>query len=91
MKAKTMNATVSYDPEVISDVTNINFTKVTNASGTTIYGKIEKNGVEVGNVSYEDKGDYLITSIKPFSNLTADEVSGIYTAVPRCISEITAE
>lgn len=89
MKARTMNATVGYDPEVISESTNIHFTKVTNASGTTIYGKIEKNGAEAGNISHETKGDYLITTLKPYSGLTADEVKGIYEAVPRCIAELT--
>lgn len=91
MKKKTANSTVNYDPEKISETTAIHFTKVTNASGTTLYGKIVKNDAEVGNVSYDEKGNYMVTSIKPYSTLTNEEVKTIYGRVPDCINEALAE
>ena len=56
MKKKSSNSTVSYDPVVLSENANINFTRVTNQSGTTVYGKITKDGAEVGNVAYDSRG-----------------------------------
>lgn len=91
MKKKSSNSTVSYDPVVLSDNAVINFTRVTNASGTTVYGKIVKNDAEVGNVAYDSKGGYMNTSLKPFDALTAEEVSAVYSNVPVCINEILSE
>ena len=91
MKKKTSNSTVSYDPVVLSENAAINFTHVTNQSGTTVYGKITKDGAEVGNVAYDSRGGYLNTSLKPFDALTQEEVAAVYANVPTCISEILAE
>lgn len=87
MKKKTEKTSVSYDPVVISEATSIQFTKNVRSTGTTIYGKILKDGAEVGNVSYEESADYLITSIKPVSQLTKEEIEEIYAQVPTCIDE----
>ncbi len=91
MKKKSTNATISYDPVVLSKTASINFTRVTNANGTTIYGKIVKDDTEAGNVSYDSKSDYMITNLKPFSRLTSEEVAAVYNNVPGCISEILAD
>ena len=64
------------------------FTKITNANGCTIYGKIEKDATEVGSISYETKGNYLITSFKPADRLTQEEKQAIYEAVPGWITEV---
>ena len=47
MKRKTQNATVCYDPVAVGENAAINFTRVTNAAGTTVYGKVMKEGIEV--------------------------------------------
>lgn len=91
MKKKTANSTVNYDPEVINESTAIHFTKVTNANGNTLYGKIIKDDAEVGNVSYDEKGGYLITSLKPYASLTGEEVDAIYAKVPGCVREALSE
>ena len=91
MKKKSSNSTVSYDPVVLSENANINFTRVTNQSGTTVYGKITKDGAEVGNVAYDSRGGYMNTSLKPFYALTKEEVAAVYANVPTCISEILSE
>lgn len=91
MKKKSTNATVSYDPVALSKSATINFTKVVNANGTTVYGKIVKDDADAGNVSYDSKQDFLITSLKPYSRLTQDEVAAVYKNVPGCIKEILAD
>lgn len=91
MKKKTERTSVSYDPVVISEVASVHFTKSVKQTGTSIYGKILKDGAEVGQVSYEESGGYLITSVKPFSSLTKEEVSELYAQVPACIDEILNE
>ena len=87
MKKKTEKTSVSYDPVAISEAASIQFTKNVRSTGTSIYGKILKDGAEVGNVSYEESAGYLITSIKPVSQLTKEEIAEIYTQVPVCIDE----
>lgn len=91
MKKKTANSTVNYDPEVVSEVCSIHFTRVTNAAGRTLYGKIIKDDAEVGSISYDEKGGYLITSLKPYASLTSDEVDTIYGKVPVCVREALSE
>lgn len=88
MKKKTEKTSVSYDPVVISETTNVQFTKSVKSTGTAIYGKILKDGAEVGQVAYEESGGYLITTIKPFSSLTKEEVAALYAEVPACVDEM---
>lgn len=88
MKEQTTNSTVNYEPVVISDEVSIYFTKVVNSSNITIYGKVMKKGAEVGSVSLDKSGGYLITSLKPYTELTEIEVKGIYGKVPECIKEM---
>ncbi|MBQ8769660.1 MAG: hypothetical protein IJZ60_00660 [Bacteroides sp.] len=82
MQEKTTNSTVNYNPEKISEETTVCFTKVTNAKGVTIHGKVMKNDAEVGSVSYDEKGDFFITSLKPVSALTGEEVETLYQKIP---------
>ena len=82
MQEKTTNSTVNYSPEKISEETSVYFTKVTNANGVTIHGKVMKNDAEVGTVSYDEKGGYFITSLKPVTALTDDEVETLYQKIP---------
>lgn len=91
MLKKTTNSTVAYEPIAISDETVMKFQKVTNAKGVTVYGKILKNDAECGSVSYDGAGDYLITSLKPCTLFTPDEVTAIHSEVPKCIGEILAD
>lgn len=91
MKKKTENSTVNYDPVQVNEMLSINFTKVTGSKGVTIYGKVMKDGAEVGSVSYDAAGDYLITNLKPFSKVDAEEVVGIYAQIPECIQELLEE
>lgn len=91
MKKKTANSTVNYDPEVVSENTSVHFTRVTNAAGSTVYGKILKDDAEVGNVSYDSKGNYLIVSLKPYSSLTKEEVNTILSTANNCVCEALTE
>lgn len=91
MLAKTTNSTVTYEPFAVSEETLMKFQKVANAKGVTIYGKIVKNDAECGSISYDSSGDYLITSLKPRSMFTDEEVASIYANAPKCIAEILSE
>ncbi|MBQ8066539.1 MAG: hypothetical protein IJ200_12905 [Prevotella sp.] len=91
MKKVSENATVTFEPEVINEHTKVTFTKVSNAKGVTIYGKVEKDNAEVGSISYEQSGNFLITSLKPLGKLTKEEVSAIYENVPTWVGEATGE
>lgn len=88
MKKKAERTSVNYDPVAISEAASIQFHKTVNSAGTTIYGKVTKDGAEVGNVSYDESGGYLITSVKPFGSLTKEEVAELYAQVPTCIDEM---
>lgn len=91
MKKKTQNMSVSYDPVTVSKEAVISFTRVTNAAGTTIYGRVMKSGAEVGSIAYDSKGCYLTTSLKPFDALTGEEVEALYAQVAGCVSDILSE
>lgn len=91
MKKVTQNATITFEPEVINENTTVTFTKVTNAKGSTLYGKVQKDGAEVGSISYEDSGNFLIISLKPISKLTAEEQAAICQNTLMWISEAMAE
>lgn len=88
MEKKAENSTTNYAPEIVAEGIEINFTKIVSGSNTTISGTIKKGSTDVGSVSYENQGNYLITQIKPYSNLTGEEVKAVYEAVPDCITEM---
>lgn len=91
MKKKAENSTVNYDPEMVIEGVEITFTKVTSSGNTTINGAIRKDGAEVGSVSYDERGGFLITSLKPYVSLTQKEVSAVYSAIPGYILEMIDE
>ncbi len=88
-KIKT-TSTETFEQQV-SEKVNITFTKVVTANNTTIYGKITKDGADAGNVSYDKNTDHVTMQAKPFSSFTTEEVTALYTAIPECINELTAE
>lgn len=91
MKKQKSQAVVNYEPVSLSDAAKVSFTRTTDAAGTVIYGKIVKDGAEVGNVAYSSKAGYMNTSLKPYDSLTSDEVKSLYDQVPDCIAEILSE
>lgn len=91
MEKKAQNATTNYAPEKITEKVDITFTKIVAPGKTTISGQINKEGADVGSVSYESAGDYLITSLKPCSAFDTGEIKAIHEAVPGCISEMLAD
>ncbi len=88
MEKKAQNSTTNYAPEKITDNVEINFTKISTPGNTTISGQIRKGSAEAGSVSFESNGNYLITSLKPYSELTVDEVAAVYNAIPDCVREM---
>lgn len=88
MEKKAQNSTTNYAPEKVTDGVEIHFTRIVSGGTTTISGSIRKDGSEVGTVSFESAGNYLITSLKPYTGLTDGEVVSVYNAVPGCIAEM---
>lgn len=88
MKKVSENATVTFEPEVINEHTKVTFSKVSNAKGVTVYGKVEKDNAEVGSITSDESGNYLITSLKPVGKLSAEEIAAVYQNVPAWIEEI---
>lgn len=85
LKVKTENTNQTFEPEVINDSTKVTFSRVKDASGTTIHGKIEKDNAEVGNISFSDGGGYLIVSLKPFAKLEREEITELCAKAPEWI------
>ena len=88
MEKKAQNSTTNYAPEKVSEAVEIHFTKIVSGGNTAISGSIRKEGTEAGTVSYEAAGNYLITSLKPYSTLEPEEVKAAYDAIPDCIAEM---
>ena len=91
MKKKTENATVNYDPEQVIEGVEINFTKSVSSGNRTINGTIRKEGSDVGTIAFDERGGFLITSLKPYGDLTQEEVEAVYASVPGCIAEMLDE
>lgn len=88
MEKKAENSTTNYAPEKVTEAVELHFTKIVSGGNTTISGTIRKGSADVGSVSFETTGNYLITSIKPYTGLTDGEVVAVYNAVPGCITEM---
>lgn len=88
MEKRSENSTTTYSPVVISEDVEIVFTKSTTTGNRTISGQINRGAENAGSVSYEDRGNYLIVSIKPYSSLSPDEVKAVFAEVPSCIAEM---
>lgn len=85
LKLKTENTNQTFEPVVINDSTKVTFSRVKDASGTTIHGKIEKDNAEAGNISYSDSGGYFIISLKPVTKLEQEEITEICQKAPEWI------
>lgn len=88
MEKKSQNSTTNYAPEKVTEAVEVNFTRIVSGGNTSISGSIRKDGSEVGAVSFESAGNYLITSLKPYGVLSGDEVTAVYNSVPGCIAEM---
>lgn len=88
MEKKAENSTTNYAPEKVTEAVEINFTKIVAGGNTTISGSIRKESAEVGTVSFESGGNYFITSLKPYTGLTDEEVVSVYKSVPGYIAEM---
>lgn len=84
--------TVSYEDERIEG-TEIDaaFTKTVSQGSTTVFGRLKKNGSEVGNVTWDAKNGHLLTNIKPLNDVSMEEITAVYKAIPVCLTEILAD
>lgn len=91
MEKKAENSTTNYAPEKVTGAVEIHFTKIVSGGNTTISGTIRKGSADIGSVSFETTGNYLITQLKPYGDLTDEEVTAVYHSVPGCIAEMLAD
>lgn len=88
MKEKATNSVTNFQAESITENISVEFTRIVEANNTTIAGSLMKDGEQVGDVSYDRKGDFQIVRIKPFSALTEDEMGKVYSSIPEYIKEM---
>lgn len=91
MKKQKTNATVTYEPVEVSKDVKISFQRAVTQKGTSIYGRIRKEDVEVGSVSYDSQGDYLIVQLKPYSLMEQEETAAVMEQAHKCVAEILNE
>lgn len=87
MEKKTLNSMEQFTETVSEDVV-IDFTKNTNTMNVSVYGRILKQGAEVGSITYDKGGNNMTLSYKPFDALTFEEKNIICQKAMPCISEL---
>lgn len=85
---KTQNATIDFEPVKITDKIEASVSKTISEGRTRITIKFIKDGESVGSSSYDEKGDFIMTSIKPKSSVTTAEIVSIYKAIPEIFTEV---
>lgn len=67
-------------------------TKTTTKSNVTIHSRVKKGDEEVGTISYESDGGYLIVDIKKFKTLSKAEAQSILAAASEdIVGEVYAD
>lgn len=72
MEKKTLSSTESFTETVSEDVM-IEFAKNTTSMNVNVYGRVLKQGAEVGTITYDKGGNNATLSFKPFDALTFEE------------------
>lgn len=88
MKEKKSNSVTNFQPESITDEVSVEFIRSVDGNSTNINGVLAKGGENVGDVNYDQRNDFLIVRLKPFSSLTEEEVAAVHVAVPGFIKEM---
>lgn len=88
MKEKATNSVTNFQAESITENISVEFTRIVDANNTTIVGSLMKDGEQVGDVSCDRKSDFLIVRMKPFSSLTEEEITTVYSSIPGFLKEM---
>lgn len=89
MKEKTANSSKTFEPEAVTDNVSVEFTRREDSKGVAITGRVVKNDIEVGRVSYSNKDSgYFMIDLKPVDALDKEEQKALFVKVPDWIEEI---
>lgn len=86
MEKITTNATEKFADKVNN--LDVNIRKVTTPNNVSVYAEIMQGGSQVGSLSYDKSANYLNLNIKPFSEVSKENVEAIYAKTPEWINEL---
>lgn len=66
----------------------VNFRKTVSGNNVTIYAEITQNENKVGTLTYDRNANYLILTLKPYSDVSKDDVKAVYAKVSEWIDEL---
>lgn len=87
MKKVVTTGNESFTHDVTEHIV-FNILKTTTQKNVTVYGKIDKEGDNIGVFTYDKQSNHVTTQVKPFSDLTEGEFVAIFKDVTTCILEL---
>lgn len=89
MKEKSANSSKTFEPEVVTENVNVEFTRREDSKGVAINGRVVKEGVEVGKISYSNKDTgYFMVDLKPVDALDKEEQMAFFAKIADWIEEL---
>ena len=89
MKEKSANSSKTFEPEVVTENVNVEFTRREDSKGVAINGRVVKEGVEVGKISYSNKDTgYFMVDLKPVDVLDKEEQKAFFAKIADWIEEL---
>ena len=89
MKEKSANSSKTFEPEVVTENVNVEFTRREDSKGVAINGRVVKEGVEVGKISYSNKDTgYFMVDLKPVDALDKGEQKAFFAKIADWIEEL---
>lgn len=89
MKEKSANSSKTFEPEVVTENVNVEFTRREDSKGVAINGRVVKDGLEVGNISYSNKDTgYFMVDLKPVDALDKEEQKAFFAKIADWIEEL---
>ena len=89
MKEKSANSSKTFEPEVVTENVNVEFTRREDSKGVAINGRVVKDGLEVGNISYSNKDTgYFMVDLKPVDALDKEEQKAFFAKIAEWIEEL---
>ena len=89
MKEKSANSSKTFEPEVVTENVNVEFTRREDSKGVAINGRVVKEGVEVGKISYSNKDTgYFMIDLKPVDALDKEEQKAFFAKIADWIEEL---
>ncbi|MGM9753890.1 MAG: hypothetical protein ACI3ZK_07575 [Candidatus Cryptobacteroides sp.] len=89
MKEKSANSSKTFEPEVVTENVKVEFTRREDSKGVAISGRVVKDDVEVGKISYSNKDTgYFMVDLKPVDALDKEEQKAFFSKIADWIEEL---